>query len=120
MKLHIDYNQSMSGIDLLIFWSYSNNNPNEADHEKRIISKPKHVAICAKDQEGRKVSKFKEQFVYISFISERGCQLEVTPELIKAENIKNSIALPTFGDAFRDEVDFKLLEKDDPFYVEYR
>ena len=66
------------------------------------------MVVWAKDLEGRKVSKFKEHFVYISFISERGCQLEITAELIKVDHNKNSFTLPTFGEAHRDEIDFKL------------
>jgi len=122
MKLHINYKaQNMQATDLLIFWSHTNTNPDESNHIKKLYSKPHTIVICAKDAEGRKVSKFKDQYVYISFISERGCQLEITPELTKSEHTtKHSIALPTFGEAHHDDANLKLLEKDDPYYIEYR
>ena len=90
MKLHINYKaQNMQATDLLIFWSYTNTNPNDSSREKKINSKPTTIVIRAKDPDGRKITKFKDQYLYVSFISERGCQLEVTPELTKAEASKH-------------------------------
>ena len=91
MKLEINYDkvQNMQTTDLVIFWSYSNTKPNEFNHEKKINSKPKCIVIRAKDAEGRNISKFKEQHLYMSFISERGCQLEVTSVLKQAQAAKH-------------------------------
>lgn len=110
----------MQTTDLLIFWSFTNTNPNDSNHEKKIKSKPKAIVIRAKDAEGRNIPKFKEQYLYISFISERGCQLEVTSVLKQAQASAHQISVPTFGEQDQEDTNLELIEKDDPYYIEYR
>ena len=44
---------------MVIYWSYSNTNPDEHGYNKKL-KKPKEIEIRAKDIEGRNISKFKE------------------------------------------------------------
>lgn len=57
IRIAIDYSLEgdMSGIDLAIFYSFTNKQPNRMNSTQKFMSKPKTIAIAAKDQHGRRL-----------------------------------------------------------------
>ena len=100
----------------------TNQMPDEHDHDKRIITKPNSFIVNAVDADGHKKPKFTKLYLYISLLSEVGCQLNVEYECKKQD--KNVRAWSKLGNFIKDlPVDTadeqNVLTREDPYYREY-
>lgn len=80
IKVKIEYSMQddLHQVDLLICYSFSHKNPSFDNCDKKFENKPHYLVVYSKDQQGKKLGTFIDQYLYISFQSEIGCSLELT------------------------------------------
>lgn len=92
IKIEYDKTDDLSHTDLAIYYSFTNKNPSAANHDKKYTSKPKYLYVHSVDESGKKLSTFNNPSifqVFLSFISEVGCSLEMT---LQCETLADSQA----------------------------
>ena len=80
--------------------------------------------IYAKDLAGKRLDQFNENYVYISFLSESGCTLEITYLPEKGQNSRAKYGRRGGADGSQESVRGRShsplngIPKDDPYYLE--
>ena len=118
----------VAAFDLSIYESKRCKKPNPTRHDRKHANRPKEIHIFATDvHSGVKLKSFTTEWVYFSFLSEKGCALHLTytghdehrskghRALTGAQalaNFKSKLAV-TYDENAPDAI-----PKDDPYYVE--
>jgi hypothetical protein len=83
LKLKVDYtfNDNLESVDLLVCYSLTSKLPTPDNCDRKLTNKPRVINIFAQDAHGKRMKNFVQvnsQWVYITFLSETGCTIDLT------------------------------------------